>query len=213
LNENQLILRHIENQIRRKLKMKRGYRKRAKVILEKTLRWFSRKTVFPSDMKVQQYVGDSLFGCDELGRDVEDGLQKYVSLLRTRGVRMHTVIVLGSRAKETWKPESDIDVTIVADDLPKEGRNFLTRRLLDLRRRIILSDRPIRMGIEPSGCCSREEFLKRMEQFDVQALDAVLYGQVIYDDGFWQTAKVNFKELAKKHGLEELALRRLLASA
>jgi len=212
LDSAQKILQQIEFQIRKKMSMKKGYRKKMKVTLEKSFRALSHKIFSSLNSEIQRYSGNSMFGCDELGRDVEAGLQKYIRLLKRRGVQMHVVIVLGSRAKGKWGPQSDIDVTIIADNLPKEGRNVITKRLFDLRRRILLSDRPLYLGIEPSGCCSREEFLKRLRQFDIQTLDAVFYGKVIYDDGFWQIVQANYKELSQKYGLEKFPLKEMLVS-
>jgi hypothetical protein len=83
--------------------------------------------------------------------------------------------------------------------------------LLNLKRCIILSDRPLYLGIEPSECCSKDEFLKKLEMFDINALDALLHGRVIYDDGFWLKAREKGKEIMSKHGLSEELLKRVLA--
>lgn len=69
------------------------------------------------------------------------------------------------------------------------------------------------MGIEPSGCCSGEEFMKRLKQFDIQILDAIFYGKVIYDDGFWATVIREYKAIIKQYKLEKLPLRDLLTSS
>jgi len=204
------VLLRVEKQIERKMTMKKGYRKKFKVILERMLRKVLFKIFSYSDIEIERYHGNSSFGCDELGRDVEDGVRQYVELLKGRKLQLHTVIVLGSRAKGGWTPQSDVDVTIIASNLPKEGRNFLTKRLFDLRRRIILSDRPLYLGVEPSGCCSKEEFLKRLEGLDITALDAVFYGRIIYDDGFWLKVKERYREMKKKYGLNKIPLRKKL---
>ena len=200
----------VERQIERKMAMKKGYRKKFKVILERMLRKVLFKMFSYSDIEIEQYRGNSRFGCDELGRDVEDGMRQYVELLKGRKLQFHTVLVLGSRVKGVWTPQSDVDVTIIASNLPKEGRNFLTERLFGLRRRIILSDRRLYLGIEPSHCCSKAEFLERLEKFDIQALDAVLYGRVVYDDGFWRTVKMKYREMEKKYGLKQIPLKKML---
>jgi len=204
------VLLRVEKQIERKMAMKKGYRKKFKVILERVLRKVLFKIFSYSNIEIERYHGNSSFGCDELGRDVEDGVRQYVELLKGRKLQFHTVIVLGSRAKGVWAPQSDVDVTIIASNLPKEGRNFLTKRLFDLRRRIILSDRPLYLGIEPSHCCSKAEFLELLEKFDIQALDAVLYGRVVYDDGFWRTVKMKYREMEKKYGLKQIPLKKML---
>jgi predicted nucleotidyltransferase len=204
------IIANVERQVARKMAMKKGYRKKFKQIIERQLRKtlyqvFSSKNAVASCLK-----GSSMFGCDEFGRDVEQGLQQYVAILKSRRIEVHTVIVQGSRAKSSWKPESDVDVTIVANNLPKEGRDFLSFRLRDLRRRILLSDRPLFLGIEPSGCCSPRQFLERLEDFDIQELDAVLYGKVIYDVGFWRTVMDRYQTLEKKYHLDAMNLKTML---
>jgi len=205
------IVRHVENQVAKKMSMKKGYRKKIKQIVEPKFRKLLYQVFSPKNMVSPHSQANSIFGYDEFGRDIEQGLRQYVSILKSRKVQIHTVIVLGSRVKSSWKPESDIDVTIVASNLPKEGRNFLSYRLRNLRRGILLSDRPLFMGIEPSGCCSPEEFLQKMERFDLQILDALLYGQIVYDDGFWSQAKLLYEKIAKKHGLETAPLKKIIA--
>jgi predicted nucleotidyltransferase len=204
------IVQDVERQVAKKMAMKRGYRKKFKQIIRQKLRRILYHTLSPKYAETARFHGSSMFGFDEFGRDIGQGLLRYVTILKSRKVQIHTIIILGSRAKSSWKPESDVDVTIVASNLPKEGRNFLSVRLRDLRRRVLLSDRPLFLGIEPSGCCSREEFLQRLEQFDIQVLDAVLYGQVVYDDGFWKQAKLKYEETIRKYGLETAPLKELL---
>lgn len=205
------IVAKVERQVAKKMAMKRGYRKKSKQILERQLRRILYRVFSPKNAVALCPQGSSVFGYDEFGRNVEQGLQQYVALLKSRGIGVHTVIVQGSRAKSSWKPESDVDVTIVADNLPREGSDFLSFRLRDLRRRILLSDRPLFLGIEPSGCCSREEYLKRLERFDLQVLDAILYGRVVFDDGFWSQVKSKYEELVKKNRLETAPLRELIS--
>lgn len=208
---NEEIIARIERQVARKMAMKRGYRRKFKQIIERQLRKVLYQVFSPKNAVAPCLQGSSMFGCDEFGRDVEQGLLQYVAILKSRGIEVHTVIVQGSRAKSSWKPESDVDVTIVANNLPKEGRSFFSFRLRDLRRRILLSDRPLFLGIEPSGCCSREEYLKRLERFDLQVLDAILYGRVVFDDGFWSQVKSKYEGLVKKNKLETAPLRELIS--
>jgi predicted nucleotidyltransferase len=204
------IMQKVEKDVRKELASKKSYRKKLEVALEK----ISRRTVYRifnnPKVNIKKYQQNSSFGYDEFGRDVEDGLRQYIRLLKSRKLQIDTVIVLGSRAKGSWTPTSDVDVTIIAGNLPKEGKNLLTRRLFGLRRNLILSDRPIYLGIEPSGCCSKTEFLEQLEQFDLQALDAVLYGWVIHDNGFWQTVKEKYNEMEKKYKLNEIPLKESL---
>lgn len=155
----------------------------------------------------------SELGVDESGRDVRNGVVYYVEILKKRGVKVHTVLVLGSRAKGRSKPDSDVDVLIVASDLP--GRTIpifpsLAQKILGIRRWFLLSDWPICMGIEPSGCCSKEEFLQRLEDFELEALDAMYYGKIVCDDGFWLEANKKFKEIEEKYEFDKKQLKRML---
>lgn len=153
------------------------------------------------------------FGLDDMGKDVAIGLKLYVDLLLKRGVKLHTVIVLGSRAKKKAKPDSDIDVMIIASNLP--GKSFpeptiFPQKILNLKRWFLLNDSPLFMGIQPSACCSREEFLSWLKSFRITALDAIYYGRVVYDDGFWNKVLNEFEKIEKKYRLKETNIRKLL---
>lgn len=206
------IMKKVEKQVQKKLAMKRSYKKKIKTAIERSSRRLFYRILNDSKVKVKCYRKNSKFGYDELGRDVEDGLRQYIKVLKSRKLQIHTVIVLGSRVKGGWEPSSDVDITIIAGNLHNEGRNLFTKRLFSLKRKFVLSDRSLYMGIEPSGCCSKTEFLARLEQFDIQALDAIHYGYVIYDDGFWGTVKIKYKEIEKKYGLEKIPLKKMLAA-
>ena len=213
LNESiiqQKILLQIEERVKNKVAVKKGYRKKLKKNFERLLRKILSTIFSSSSIEVKKFNGDSSFGCDEYGRDIEDGLKKYINILKNRGIVLHTVILLGSRAKGLWTSRSDIDVTIIASNLPKEGKSFFSRRLLNLKRSIILSDRPLYLGIEPSGCCSKEEFLERLRSFDIQALDAIFYGRIIYDDGFWSQVMETFNRMDNECQLPKDKLKKLL---
>lgn len=205
-----MIIEKIKKEVEQKLVEKKSRKKRLKNLVERSRIKILYRIFGDSKIQVKRYQQSSRFGCDEFGRDVEDGLYKYINILKNRGLEVHTVILLGSRAKGTWTPKSDVDVTIVASNLPKERKNFALKRLLGLKRQIVLSDRPLYLGIEPSGCCSKEEFVKKLRSFDTQALDAIFYGQIIYDDGFWKIVKTEYSEMEKKYGLKDLPLKELL---
>ncbi|MEM3378393.1 MAG: nucleotidyltransferase domain-containing protein [Candidatus Bathyarchaeia archaeon] len=201
----------LEKEVQRKIAMKKGYRKKIKVLLEKEIRGLLRKIFSSNKVKVKEYDGGSDFGCDSLGRDIYAGLNQYINILKSRRIHVHTLIVLGSRAKGNWRPESDVDVTIIASNLPKGKKNFfIVGKLFELRRSLILSDRPLYLGIEPSNCSCKEEFLKQLERLDINALDAVLYGKVICDDGFWLKVKGKYEEIKKKYKLNDDVLREKL---
>ena len=152
-------------------------------------------------------------GVDRRGRDVAVCLQMYVTLLIRRGVKVHTLLVLGSRAKGRARPQSDVDVTIIASDLP--GKNTfeftdLAQKIMNVRKEILLCDFPLLIGVQPSSCCSKCEFIRWLKDFKAIALDAVYYGKVIYDDGFWNEVKSIFEGIEKKYNLNETEVPALL---
>lgn len=159
-------------------------------------------------------TGPSLdLGKDENGRDVAYCLQYYVALLRKRKVKIHTLIVLGSRAKGRARPTSDVDVTIIASDLPGKSTSEFTnlpQKIMNIKRQMLLSDLPLLIGVQQSSCCSKVEFTQWLEEFRVIALDAVYYGKIIYDDGFWKKVKHTFAEMDNKYNLSDTEIPQLL---
>lgn len=151
------------------------------------------------DVKVKSNLS---MGKDEFGRSVSHGLRSYIELLRGRGLKVHTVLLLGSRAKGHWKSRSDLDIIIVASELPKG----LRRRLIKYT---VLSDIPLFLGIEPYGC-TRDEFLGKLEDLDLMALDAMYWGKIVFDDGFWVEATRKFEEVERDYALEKIQLRQML---
>lgn len=139
------------------------------------------------------------FGIDEFGRDVYNGVISYLKVLKKRDLDLNAVLVLGSRAKGRGKPKSDVDLLVIASNLPK-----------GLKRHLVLLDNPIWMGIEPCGC-TKEEFLRWLEEFRLIALDAMYYGKLVYDDGFWSEAKKKFTKMEKKYALQKTNLKERLS--
>lgn len=70
---------------------------------------------------------------------VLDRVHRYRRNLRAAGIPITTLIVFGSRAKGTARPDSDIDLAVVS---PRFGRDYFREgvRLLRLRRRGELLD-------------------------------------------------------------------------
>ncbi len=188
------IVNKIRKQANRKLAQKRGWKKKVKGEISRVLRVIGYHLFAEKELRKTQT--DQKYGTDKFGRDVAAALDEYVGLLKRRGLLLRTVLLMGSRAKRKWKSQSDIDVLVIADNLPEERRYLVPfGEVLDFRRWMLLSDRPLFIGIEPSGCCSHREFLRRLQQFDLQALDALYYGKVLYDDGFWKEAKASFTKI------------------
>jgi len=191
------------DQVRRKLAVKRTWRKPVRDILQRgfnTLSYLLSNTRY-SKQFLRNSDLDLELGTDEFGRDVATNLSAYVQLLKNRGIKLHTVVILGSRAKGRWKLTSDVDVLVIADGLPnaKYDRWFTIR------------DNPINMCADMYGC-SREEFLQYLNEFRILALDAMCYGKTVFDDGFWSKVAAHFKELEDAYHVEKSEIRRILSA-
>jgi predicted nucleotidyltransferase len=203
------ILSRIRKHANRELAQKRGWKKKVKGEISQLLRVMGYRLFAEKELRAART--NQRFGTDEFGRDVAVALNEYVALLKRRGLFLRTVLLMGSRAKRKWKPQSDIDVLVIADNLPKERRYSVPfGEILNFKRWMLLSDRPLFIGIEPSGCCSHQEFLRRLDNFDIQALDALYYGKVLYDDGFWKEAKETFTRIKEVCGPISEELKKIL---
>ena len=109
-------------------------------------------------------------GSDEFGRDVGAGLRLYMNILKHRGLEVRCIVVLGSRAKGSWTPKSDVDLLIIVGQRSRKKKSFW--------------DHPLYLGIEPA-ICSDKEFLRWLRECRIIALDAMYYGVLAFDDGFW----------------------------
>jgi len=100
-----------------------------------------------------------------------------------------TGILYGSMARGDNNVWSDIDFLVISDKLPA---NPLER----LEFLYSLTEMPI----EVKGY-TRNEFLRMIEKRNPLALDALVEGQIILDDGFWKIARNKFEETKKKYEL------------
>ena len=203
------IMWRIRAQAKKHVAIKSGIRKRLREPFRLTIQEILFRIDASAD-KTPGYQTASRLGCDKHRKDIESGLREYVRLLRTRDSRLHTILVLGSRAKGTWLPASDVDVTVISDSLSRKSLDPISQRLYDLQVHFRYSDRPLNLGIVVSCYYSKSEFIRSIEQFDFQALDALLYGRVVYDDGFWQVAIDRYNELERRCGLDRNRLKRIL---
>ncbi|NJD77967.1 MAG: nucleotidyltransferase domain-containing protein [Candidatus Methanoperedens sp.] len=100
-----------------------------------------------------------------------------------------TGVLYGSMARGDYNVWSDIDFLVISDKLPE---NPLKR----LEFLYSLTDTPI----EVKGY-TKDEFLRMIEKRNPLALDALVEGKIIIDDGFWKIAKDRFEEVKKKYEL------------
>ncbi|ASJ10323.1 nucleotidyltransferase [Thermococcus sp. P6] len=99
-----------------------------------------------------------------------------------------TVILFGSYARGDYNLASDFDIIVVSDRL-KGNPLRRTRELYRLNEEFLPVD---------IIAYTRKEFLRAMENLSPSALDAMKYGKVLHDDGFYKFAKRKFEELKKK---------------
>ena len=136
----------------------------------------------------------------------EVDVNEYVNLLWKRGLTVHTVVLLGSRAKKRGKPTSDIDLLVVASGLP----NTFFKFLLKTRRARVLADSRLSVSIESYGL-TKLEFLQGLRRLELAPLDAMCCGKVLIDDGFWATAESEYKRIQDEYCLDSDRLRLLLS--
>ena len=127
------------------------------------------------------------FGINEEGASIDGFVRRYVEILRDR-FHVRSVIVMGSRATGRWKPWSDTDVLVVADDLPKKSLRWSALKDLD--------DELVGGLIEPRGYTSKE-LIDAIERFDLTVMDAIEDGIPVYDDGFWRKARERFEAVRR----------------
>lgn len=120
--------------------------------------------------------------------DVIEILKEYSNTISSN-IGNFTGILYGSMARGDNNVWSDIDFLVISDKLPD---NPLER----LEFLYSLTEIPI----EVKGY-TRNEFLRMIEKRNPLALDALVEGQIILDDGFWKIAKNKFEETKKKYEL------------
>jgi predicted nucleotidyltransferase len=206
--KQQVVLKKVQKQLAEWIPEKYGWKRIPHRIIMRSYKRLASTTIGRKRWESNEL--DNSLGIDEFGRSVFEGMQIYVSMLQKRGLKLQTVLVLGSRAKGKWKPSSDIDAIVIADSLAKkEDYPWPLDKLMDLRELFKLSDIPLCMGLEAS-LLSGDRFLKMLKEFDIHALDAMYYGKIIYDNGYWQKATGIFRNLEQEYCLDKINLKRML---
>ncbi|MCX9085898.1 MAG: nucleotidyltransferase domain-containing protein [Candidatus Methanoperedens sp.] len=100
-----------------------------------------------------------------------------------------TGVLYGSMARGDNNLWSDIDFLVISDKLPQ---NPLKR----LEFLYSLTETPI----EVKGY-TKKEFLKMIENRNPIALDSIIEGIIIVDDGFWEIAEDKFEDIKNKYEL------------
>jgi len=116
-------------------------------------------------------------------------LETYVKRL-VEAINPMTVILYGSRARGDFKPSSDFDIIVIAENLPE----FMQRWDLLCKYRS-------KIPLEPRGF-TPQEFLTMIKNCNPTALDAVHEGKILFDRGFIEIARIQFKEISERYRLK-----------
>ncbi len=119
---------------------------------------------------------------------VNDVLAEYSKAVSSK-IGKFTGVLYGSMARGDYNVWSDIDFLVISDKLPE---NPLKR----LEFLYSLTDTPI----EVKGY-TKNEFIIMIEKRNPMALDALVEGKVIVNDGFWEVARNKFEEVKKRYEL------------
>lgn len=120
--------------------------------------------------------------------NVINALEDYSRVVSSK-LGKFTGVLYGSMARGDNNLWSDIDFLVISDKLPD---NPLKR----LEFLYSLTD----TAIEVKGY-KRKEFIKMIEKRNPLALDALVEGKLVVDDGFWEVARNKFEEVKKRYEL------------
>jgi thymidylate kinase len=199
---NGIALGLIENQVQNRLQARARWKKWKKGPVTRFRLFFGRVT---REISRRRAVFD--LSAINPNADLNAALQSYVKLLQSRGLRVHTVVVVGSRAKNRWHSKSDVDTMVVASGLSQ----VFAKSLSLYSRSFVLSDRPLCMGVQAYGY-TRAEFLEGLENLSLPCLDAVYWGKVFFDDGFWNEVTAMSRDIESQYGIRPSTIRRMLIS-
>ncbi|MEM2927238.1 MAG: nucleotidyltransferase domain-containing protein [Candidatus Bathyarchaeia archaeon] len=135
------------------------------------------------------------FGSTELKMNVKSGLEKYVKLLLDSSLKVRTIVIMGSRARGDWKPHSDTDILVIAENFPQDHSGLL----------VALNPPEVwGLSLEPRAYTPKD-FLDAIWALELTALDAIQEGIVLYDDGFWMEAKKAFQRAKRAYRLRRIS--------
>jgi len=100
-------------------------------------------------------------------KKVETALQQYLKRISTQ-IKVHQAILFGSYAQDKYSPGSDIDIAIIADNLPSDpGKRFA-----------ILKDTVLGLDLQPFAYTS-EEWDKMVKTHSSFASEILKHGKVL----------------------------------
>lgn len=120
-------------------------------------------------------------------QQVERELQRFCAEARRGGAR--AVILFGSRVRGQHTEESDVDVCLIADDLPED--TFQRRYPAPSGYRWLSV-----FGFHP------HEFLRMLRQGNLFVMEIVQEGKLLYDDGFFRQVRAIYQEAVQRYNLQ-----------
>jgi len=100
-------------------------------------------------------------------KKVETALQHYLKRISTQ-IKVHQAILFGSYAQDNYSPGSDIDIAIIADNLPSDpGKRFA-----------ILKDTILGLDLQPFAYTS-EEWDKMVKTHSSFASEILKHGRIL----------------------------------
>jgi len=128
-----------------------------------------------------------LFPRDKLRNEAKEQLNSFLREIQPLAPRC--VILFGSYARGNFTESSDVDVCVIAENLPKEE---LARRCLT---GLYSTSRVKAIGFYP------DEFIRYLENLRFLAYDIIAYGMPVLDDGFYARMKRVFEACVEKYGV------------
>jgi predicted nucleotidyltransferase len=103
-------------------------------------------------------------------KKVETALQHYLKRISAQ-IKVHQAILFGSYAQDDYSPGSDIDIAIIADDLPSDpGKRF-----------VMLKDTVLGLDLQPFAYTT-EEWKKMLETDSSFAAEIAKHGKVLLSE-------------------------------
>jgi len=112
------------------------------------------------------------------GRSARAVAEEFVASLIEAGADVKAAVVIGSGARGGWRPHSDIDLVLVL------GSRRDIRPVLEA---------PGLGTVDPKPYTVREA-IDALEKADTTIIEAMEFGVVIHDDGFWSKLRKLYEE-------------------
>ncbi|BDR91971.1 nucleotidyltransferase domain-containing protein [Vulcanisaeta souniana] len=119
-----------------------------------------------------------------MGEEVIHELRRYIRCLIEHGHRINSAVLFGSRARDDWLINSDIDLLII---ILNSEKSFLER----VREFTTCWNLGIALEVFPYTI---DEIKRLMNKGSIALYDALDYGIVIYDDGTFEKLREVFRK-------------------